>query len=163
MSCGQVTRKRLAFVVAVASLSACSSPAPEALPPSAPEGDVALLPNTLVGCYRVVSMEWSPTPPAEGQEWMIPPATFELSDDALDRMPDFRRVIVQEPSKRLGNWTLTNQQELIVNFSGLVGVQLVLRRQPTDGVFHGRAQPFSDSTLPPGLGTVLVKRTTCER
>jgi hypothetical protein len=162
-----VTPKRLAFVVALASLGACSSPAPETLPPIAYEGEVVLLPSTLVGCYRVASLEWLPAASPEGAKWaQLVPATFELSGAALDDgAPDFRRVIAAEPSLRLGIWTLNNQQELIVDFSGLVGVKLVLRRRPTDGVFYGRAHPTSDGALPPGVGvgTVHVKKAGCER
>jgi hypothetical protein len=91
---------------------------------------------------------------------------FELSERPWDDgMPDHRRAIATEPSLRLGGWRLTNQQELIVDFSGFVGVQLVLRRRPTDGMFYGRAKPTSDAALPPGAreGTVVARKEACDR
>ena len=152
------------FVVALASVGACSPPTPETLPPIAYEGEVVLFPSTVVGCYHVASLEW---PSPEGARWAkLVPATFELSDAPRDdSVPHFRRVIAAEPSLRLGIWTLNDQRELIVHISGLVGVQLVLRRRPTDAMFYGRAQPTSDGALPPGVGVgaVQVKKAACER
>jgi len=159
-----VIRIRVVLAFALASLAACSPPAQEPLPPIPYEGELFLLPSRVVGCYRVTSLEWFPTPPRQGEGWKIPPPSFELSSEVFG--PTRYGVIAHGPPLRLGTWwVLTNRQELRVEFSGLAGMRLELRRRPVDGMYYGHARLYTDAAPPPinNVGTVLLRKSSCER
>ena len=150
------------LVLAVASALACSATEPEPLPPIAHDGDLALSPRRLVGCYRVTSLQWYPAAPDDPA--MTPPGSFELSAEPAG-YPGSRivRVAGRRASTFL-NWLVTGPQEVTVNFSsGYVGVRFVLRQRPHDGAFYGRVEPLSESGGIPNKGYVLVERVACGR
>jgi hypothetical protein len=139
----------------------CVEPEPPASVPPLPPHDGRLSDENVVGCYELLSLSWVPELRADEQPFFTPPRSFALVHDS-SRFPS-RRIVSRAPTTfDLASWGVTIQNELEASWgTGLGGVRLIVRRRSTDGHFHGRAEPWTDSGPPPSRGKVEFRQVAC--
>ncbi len=129
--------------------------------------DVGLSVDTVVGCYELQSIEWTPRPalPESAQRLYTPPRFFALT--ATQTSGPYRRLLSRYPQdpQRLANgeWMLSNERELTAMFprNGFERLFLIVGRQSGSGRFEGRAVVHTDTGSRPEVGKVVFDRVTC--
>jgi len=158
-----MTRPRL--IIATALLcTACVAEAPEPPPPP------VSLEERAVGCYQVVSFEWTSPKPVSYRGEYDPPALFFLSRNhspigVSDRLWQVR---AHAPHLGLGYWRLTDDSAIQVTWSTrldtLAGVRLTIRGDATSEVSHGHAESMGG--FPVLRWSVVVRKVSeaaCDR
>ena len=137
-------RARQILPVLTLGIAGCGSePSPVPVVPP-PLHDVFLRDDAVVGCYEVTSLEWD-DPKARGATDSAPPQRFRLRN-TLAR-PQSHTIVPRAPTPfTLSSWRITIANELEATWStGEIWVTVTLRQRSTDGVFHGRVVPASDT------------------
>jgi hypothetical protein len=142
----------------------CSACSTEVVTPPLPlkPVDVDLTVAGVVGCYRTSDLT-AMVPPGADPRYYTPPAMFRLSGGSVAD-PNHR---IQAPPNinshlRLTSWSVISTKELEATWTdGLAGVQLLLRRRSTDGIFYGRVATVSDGDGTRELGPVEVTPMAC--
>ncbi len=149
---------RLAIVALLLVSAACVDDAPPV-----PFDDVIRTPDDVVGCYQLISVEWTPYLTRDEARRLGLPRLFALTSQESLPPRGFVESWDAEPPHRVGVWKLTGEKELIVSFMK-ARVRLNVRRRSRGGQFHGLAsEPISDVASEPERhhGTVRFTRVSC--